>query len=152
MQEEVLFKAAVPSDASEIVRLVRAISEYEKLEDRFKATEKSVLENVFQRGQAKIILVECQGKNVGYAIYCYNFSSFEMCKGLYLEDIFLLPEYRGKGIGKRLFDHIEGIARQEGCARMEWVCLNWNESALNFYRNRGVQSLREWTLLRKELR
>lgn len=135
-------------DLSLILGFIKEIAEYEKLSQDVIATEESLGESVFKNNRAEVLIAEIDEVPVGYIVYFYNFSTFTGTSGLYLEDIFIRSEYRGMGLGKESFKVLGKIAREEGCKRMEWVCLNWNEPSKRFYRGMGAISMDEWTTFR----
>ncbi len=142
-------RPAKEGDVPRIVSLIRAMAEYEKLEDQIMVDEETLAESLFSEQAVPRALVASVGDEiVGYAIYFYNFSTFVGKKGIYLEDIYVETEYRGQGIGDQLFRTVAETARKEGCARMEWVALDWNKSAIEFYQSRGASLLEEWRLFR----
>lgn len=135
-------------DCSLILSLIKEMSEYEKLSDQVIATEESLKESIFSNNRAETVILELDGKAIGYALYFYNFSTFIGKSGLYLEDIFIKKEVRGKGIGKEVFKFLAKKAKEEGCKRVEWVCLNWNEPSIKFYKSLGAVSMDDWTIYR----
>ncbi|MCF0147627.1 MAG: GNAT family N-acetyltransferase [Clostridium sp.] len=135
-------------DCSFILSLIKEIAEYEKMSDQVVATEESLRESIFKNKRAEAVIIEQDGKAVGYALYFYNFSTFIGKSGLYLEDIFIKKEVRGKGIGKEVFKFLVKKAKEEGCKRMEWSCLNWNEPSIKFYKSLGATPMDEWTIYR----
>jgi diamine N-acetyltransferase len=140
---------ARPQDAGEIVRLVKALAIYEKLEDQAQATEQDFHQALFGTPpRAWSMLAWVEDKCVGFALWFYNFSTFRGHHGLYLEDIYVDPDYRGQGIGGAFFQSLAARAVAEGCPRMEWSVLNWNEPAINFYRSLGATGLADWTIQR----
>lgn len=143
-------RPAAPSDVPTILELIRGIAEYEKLTHQLQATEDLLHEALFSDSPAaKGLIAEHESDGtIGYAIYCYNFSTFLCKRGLYLEDLYVKPEYRGQGAGKALFNAVAQIAHDEGCGRMEWTALDWNTPALDFYQAHGAQALSEWVLHR----
>lgn len=104
--------------------------------------------SIFENNRAEVLIGELEGKVIGYVSYFYNFSTFVGREGLYLEDIFIKPEFRGKGIGKELFKVLGKLAKENGCKRMEWTCLNWNKPSINFYKSLGAIAMDEWTTYR----
>lgn len=147
--DNLIIKNAVERDVPLLLDFIKKIAEYEKLSDEVKATEDSLKESLFSaKNTAYALLAFIDDKAVAYAIYFYNFSTFKGKKGLYLEDIFVLPEYRGRGIGKKLFLHLVEIARNENCGRLEWSVLNWNKPAIDFYISLGASPMNEWTVYR----
>lgn len=136
------------SDLSLILGFIKEIAEYEKLSHAVEATEESLKKHIFEKRRAEVLIVEKDEKPMGYVVYFYNFSTFTGTSGLYLEDIFIRSEYRGMGLGKEIFKLLGKIAREEGCKRMEWVCLNWNEPSKKFYTGLGAIPMEEWTTFR----
>lgn len=144
-------RTATEADVSLLLEFIRAIAEYEKLLDQVTATEDSLRESLFgSRPVAEALLAEWENQPAAYAIYFHNFSTFTGRPGLYLEDIFVNPEFRQRGIGQKLLAHLAGIASERNCPRFEWVALDWNKNAINFYENLGAQQLAEWRLFRME--
>lgn len=143
-------RPAGKSDTPAILELIRGIAEYEKLLDQLEATEDRLHAALFsERPAARCLIAEIEnGEPAGYAIFCYNFSTFVCKAGIYLEDLYVKPEYRGSGLGKALFKEVAKIGKDEGCGRMEWVALDWNTPALDFYKSQGAQCLGEWKIHR----
>lgn len=142
-------REAGPGDVAEIVRLVRALAAYEKLEHEVVATEEKMRQALFGgRRVAEAVLGWSEGRAVGLALYFHNFSTFRANAGLYLEDLFVEPQQRGKGYGKALLLHLAGIAVQRGCDRMEWSVLNWNQPAIGFYQSLGAVVMEDWRICR----
>lgn len=140
---------ATPADLPEIVRLVRALAEYEKLLHEAVGTEEDFRAALFGANpRVFCTLAEVDGRAVGQAIWFYNYSTFTGRHGIYLEDIFVEPAHRGLGIGKAFFRHLARRAVAEGCARMEWQVLDWNEPAIRFYRSIGARGMTEWQVER----
>ena len=136
------------NDLSLILGFIKEIAEYEKLAHAVEATEESLKKYVFEKRRAEVLIVEKDEKPMGYVVYFYNFSTFTGTSGLYLEDVFIRSEYRGMGLGKEIIKLLGKIAREEGCKRMEWVCLNWNEPSKKFYTGLGAIPMDEWTTFR----
>lgn len=136
------------NDVSLIMTFLRALAEYEDMIDQFVATEDILEDQLFDKDMGKVMFVMEDGKEVGFAFYFSTFSTFLGRPGLHLEDLFVLPEYRGKGYGKALLSKLAQIANDTGCGRMEWTCLDWNQSSIDFYRSLGAVSLDEWTVFR----
>lgn len=141
-------REAQPKDSGLILALIRAIAKYEKLEHMVTATEEDIHRTLFEEDYASAVLAEEDGTTAGFALFYYNYSTFQGKPGIHLEDIFVYPEFRGKGYGKALFRHVAEIAVKKGCGRMEWTCLNWNENAKGFYKSMGAQPLEDWTVFR----
>ena len=155
MEERVLtsadfsIRAAEPRDAAEILRLIRALAEYEKLADMAVGTEARLAESLFgARPAAEAMIAERGGRAVGFALYFTTFSTFLCRPGLYLEDLFVEPEHRGAGIGKALLVRLAALAVERGCGRLEWRVLDWNEPSIRFYESLGAKLMPEWELVR----
>ena len=148
---ETKYRFATRDDISLILKFIRALAENEKMSSYVTCTEQDLERSVFDNGGAKIIFAldnEDESKEVGFAIFYYNFSTFMGKRGLYLEDLFVLPEYRGKGYGKALIRILEGIAHSEGCGRMEWCCRKENRSSVDFYLSLGARQMSDWSTVR----
>lgn len=142
-------RKATAKDASAILDLIRGIAEYEKLTHQVEATEERILRNMFgDIPYAHCHLAYWGDQLAGYAVYFYNFSTFLAKPGLYLEDLFVIPELRGKGIGKALLLSAAREAKARDCGRMEWIALDWNTPAHEFYFSLGAEMLEEWKLFR----
>lgn len=144
-----VLRAAEPSDASELLRLIHALAVYEKLEDMAVGTPQLLHAALFgPRPAAEAVIAERSGRAVGFALFFTTFSTF-LCKpGLYLEDLFVEPEHRGEGIGKALLRHLAGLAVERDCGRLEWRVLDWNAPSIRFYESLGASLLPEWELVR----
>lgn len=142
------FKKTSEEDIPVILEFIKKIATYEKMLDQVMATEEKLRESIFQNNRAHALLIEFNNKIIGYIIYFFNFSTFIGRAGLYLEDIYIDPEYRGNGIGKEAFETLIHIAKEEKCERMEWVCLDWNEPSLKFYKSIGAEQMNEWIIHR----
>ena len=142
------FREATAEDVGLILQFIRALADYEKMSGDVVATEEILREWLFEKNSARVIFAMEGEKEVGFALYFYNFSTFLGRAGLYLEDLFVLPEYRGRGYGKGLLAHLAAIAVERGCGRMEWVCLDWNQPSIDFYRSKNAVSLDDWTIYR----
>jgi GNAT superfamily N-acetyltransferase len=140
---------ATSSDVPILLKLIRALGEYERLSHEIVATEEGLRMWLFgDRPAAEVILAVVDDAVVGFALFFHNFSTFLGRPGLYLEDLFVTPEWRGHGIGQRLLVHLAELAVQRGCGRMEWTVLDWNETALRFYERMGARVMKEWKLCR----
>ena len=153
MAAEVKIRAAVPADVPVIVSLIRDLAQYEKAAPgALSLTEDLLRESLFGARPAVEALIAAQADEVaGYALFFHNFSSWRGKRGLFLEDIYVRPERRGHGVGKALFSEVMRIARERGCARMEWLVLDWNQTAIDFYRSQGAEPLDGWTTFRINL-
>ena len=141
-------RKAVRKDVPLILEFIKGIARYEQMENEVVATTELLEEQLFDKGCAEVIFAMEEGVEVGFALFFHNFSTFLGRGGLYLEDLFVYPEHRGKGYGKALFLELVRIANERGCGRMEWVCLNWNKPSIDFYRSMGAVPLDEWTTYR----
>ena len=144
----VTFRSAEAADTGLILKFIRALAVYEKLEHEVVATEETLRHWLFEKQGAQVIFLMEDGKEVGFALYFHNFSTFLGRSGIYLEDLFVLPEYRGRGYGKALLCRLAAIAREEGCGRLEWSCLDWNQPSIDFYKRMGARPMDEWTVYR----
>ena len=144
------FRFAKKQDTSLILFFIRQLAEYEQLLDQVVADEATLEEWIFEKKKAEVLFVLEEGKEVGFALFFHNFSTFLGRAGLYLEDLFVIPEYRGKGYGKALLRRLAQIARERGCGRMEWWCVDWNRPSIEYYRALGAQPMDEWTVYRLE--
>lgn len=139
---------ATEKDCSTIGQFIRYLAEYEKMSDDVIWTEESLYHELFIEKNARVLLAKQDEEVIGFALYFFNFSTFVGKKGLYLEDLFIKPEYRKKGYGKAMFKKLAEIAIEKNCGRMEWVCLNWNEPSIEFYYQLGAVGMDEWTTYR----
>ncbi|MDV4149821.1 GNAT family N-acetyltransferase [Clostridium sp. AL.422] len=146
--ENLKIRETSDEDCSLILSFIKEIAEYENLSDQVVATEEILKESIFRNNRAEVVIVELDGKAIGYALYFYNFSTFNGRSGLYLEDLFIKKEFRGRGIGKEVFKFLGKKAKEEGCKRMEWSCLDWNEPSIKFYKSLGAVPMDEWTVYR----
>ena len=142
---------ATPDDVPTILSLIRDLAEYEKLLDRVSATEASLHRDLFgPRPFAEVLIGNLGADPVGYALFFHSYSTFLAKPGIYLEDVFVKPAARGKGVGKALLRAVARAARDRGCGRMEWSVLNWNTPAIEFYESLGAEPLKEWTTYRMD--
>ena len=145
---ELTFRYAERRDTPLILKFIKDLAEYEKMSDEVVATEE-ILENwIFDKSRAEVIFAVAEGREVGFALFFHNFSTFLGRAGIYLEDLFILPEYRGRGYGKALMKHLARITVQRGCGRFEWSCLDWNTPSIEFYKSLGAASMDDWTVYR----
>ena len=145
---ELSFRFAVREDTPLILSFIRALAAYEQMADQVIATEELLAEQLFDRGNAEVLFALEDGKEVGFALFFHNFSTFLGRAGLYLEDLYVLPEHRGRGYGKALLRQLARIARERGYGRMEWWCLDWNRPSIDFYLSLGPEPMRDWTVYR----
>ena len=148
MCPDVTFRFAQREDVPLILRFIRDLADYEGMLDQVVADEATLEEWIFDRKKAEVLFALVEGQEVGFALFFHNFSTFLGRAGLYLEDLFVLPAYRGKGYGKALLKRLAAIAVERGCGRMEWWCLDWNQSSINFYRAMGAEPMSDWTVYR----
>ena len=136
-------------DVPLVLSFIRKLAEYEKLSDQLVATEELLHEGLFgPRRVAEVVLAYLADEPVGFALYFHNFSTFVGRAGIYLEDLFVEPAQRGKGVGKALLAHVANIAVERGCGRFEWAVLDWNTPSIDFYKSLGAVPLEDWTLFR----
>ncbi len=145
----ITFRSATRADAALILHFIRVLAEYEKLAHEVVATEEGLAESLFgPRATAEVLFAEIGGKEVGFALFFPNYSTFLGRQGMYVEDVCVLPQHRGQGVGKAFFAELGRIARARGYGRMEWWVLDWNRPAIDFYEKMGAQSMREWVVYR----
>lgn len=141
---------ATGADCPLILRFIRALAAYEKLEDQVVATEEALRESLFQNRQAEVLIGEEGGTPVAFALFFHNYSTFLGRAGLYLEDLYVDENCRGRGYGKAMLAHLAAIAQERGCRRMDWWCLDWNASSVDFYKSLGAAPMTDWTVFRLE--
>ena len=150
-QDNLEIRKGTIEDSEIILGFIKKLAEYEKLSHQVTASIDKIKETIFSgSSNAETLLAFYQKQPVGFALYFYNYSTFKAMKGLYLEDLFVNPDMRGKGFGKKLLAHLAMIAKDEGCGRFEWSVLDWNEPAIKFYKNIGAEVMDEWTGYRLE--
>jgi len=142
------FRTAVREDCPLILAFIKELAEYENMLDEVIATEELLKEWIFDQQKAEVIFALEGQKEVGFALFFHNFSTFLGRSGLYLEDLYVRPEYRGKGYGKSLLRRLAGIALERGCGRLEWWCLDWNQPSIDFYLSLGAEPMQDWTVYR----
>lgn len=142
------FRMAKEQDTALILEFIRSLAEYEKMSDLVVADEDLLREWIFEKGKAEVIFALEDGKEVGFALFFHNFSTFLGRAGIYLEDLFVKPEFRGKGHGKALIRELARITVERGCGRLEWCCLDWNKPSIDFYKSLGAMAMDEWTIYR----
>lgn len=148
MEKAFTMRFATEKDVSLILDLIHGIAKYEKMENEVVATEDLLREWLFEKHTAETLLGEFEGKTVGFALFFHNFSTFMGRAGIYLEDFYVIPEMRGRGFGKALFQKVASIAVERGCGRMEWCCLDWNQPSIKFYLAMGAKPMSDWTTYR----
>lgn len=146
--EDVTLRLAEEKDISLVLRFIKELADYEELLHEVVATEEILRESLFERNAAEVVIAELKGEPVGFALFFHNFSTFLGRPGLYLEDLYVQPQMRGKGIGKLLLSYLAKLAMERGCGRFEWWCLDWNKSSIDFYKSIGAIPMDEWTVYR----
>lgn len=145
---ELTFRFAQEEDCEKILGFIRALAKYEKMESEVVATPELLREWIFEKQKAEVIFPMVDGREIGFTLFFHNFSTFLGRAGLYLEDLYILEEYRGRGYGKATLRELARIALERGCGRLEWWCLDWNKPSIDFYRSLGAQPMDEWTTYR----
>lgn len=148
MENRVVFRYAERKDVPLILRFIKELADYEKMLDEVVATEELLEEWIFDKNKAEVLFAMEGEKAVGFALFFHNFSTFLGRAGIYLEDLFVLPDYRGKGYGKAILKKLAQIAVERGCGRLEWWCLDWNKPSIDFYLSLGAEPMKDWTVYR----
>jgi len=144
-----VIRPATPADVPLILQLIRELAEYEKLSHEVRATEALLRATLFvPQPAAEVVIAEHDGEAVGFAVFFASYSTWEAAPGLYLEDLFVRPEARGKGIGRELLEYLANLTMTRGWARLEWRVLDWNEPSIAFYKKLGAEPLDDWTVFR----
>ena len=146
--EKMIFRYAEEADAALILEFIKELAEYEKMSADVVATEELLKEWIFVKKKAEVIFALEGDREVGFALFFHNFSTFLGRSGIYLEDLFVLPEFRNKGYGKGLLKILAKITVERGCGRLEWCCLDWNKPSIDFYLSLGAVPMDEWTIYR----
>ena len=141
-------RPAEEPDVKLILGFITELGEYEKLSREVVATEENLRKTLFEQKMAEVIIGEFEGVPVGFALFFHNYSTFLGQAGIYLEDLYIKPEMRGKGFGKTMLRHLAKLAVERNCGRLEWACLDWNEPAICFYKGLGAKALDDWTVYR----
>ena len=142
------FRHATENDTALILSFIKELAEYERMSDQVVANENLLHEWIFEKKKAEVIFALEEGKEVGFALFFHNFSTFLGRAGIYLEDLYIKPEYRGHGHGKSLIRELARITVERECGRLEWCCLDWNKPSIDFYLSLGVEQMNEWTTYR----
>jgi len=145
---EFQIRSANETDVKLILQFITDLGAYEKLSHAVVATEEKLLDTLFHRHMAEVVIGEYKGEPVGFALFFHNYSTFLGQAGIYLEDIYINPEMRGKGFGKSMLKHLAKLAVERDCGRLEWACLDWNEPSICFYKGLGAEALNDWTVFR----
>ncbi len=148
MSNKIEFRYAEDKDTSLILHFIKELAQYEKMLDEVVATEELLNEWIFEKKKAEVIFAILDGKEIGFALFFHNFSTFLGRSGIYLEDLFVMPEYRGNGYGKDILKQLAKIAIERGCGRLEWWCLDWNKPSIDFYLSLGAEPMKDWTVYR----
>lgn len=148
MEDKPRFRAAVRADVPLILTFIRELADYEGMLDEVVADEATLEEWLFDRRAAEVVFALEEGREVGFALFFHNFSTFLGRSGVYLEDLYVRSEHRGKGYGKALLKRLARIALERGCGRLEWWCLNWNRPSIDFYLSMGAEPMSDWTVYR----
>ena len=143
-----IFRFATEQDCALILSFIRQLAAYEHMSNQVVATEELLREWIFEKRKAEVLFVCDRDHEVGFALFFHNFSTFLGRAGIYLEDLFVLPEYRNKGYGKGLLKKLAQITVERGCGRLEWSCLDWNKPSIDFYLSLGAVPMDEWTTYR----
>lgn len=142
-------RLATEADSALILQFIKGLAEYEKLEHQVVATEQSLRDSLFgDKPAAEVVIAEQDGQPAGFALFFHNYSTFLAKPGLYLEDLFVLPQYRGNGLGKLLLSYLAALAAERGCGRFEWSVLDWNQPAIDFYQAQGATVMPDWRICR----
>ena len=142
-------RTATEADVPLILEFIKALAEYERLADRVVATEQTVRNTLFGHPRfAEVLIAESEDEPVGFALFFHNYSTFLAQPGIYLEDLFVRPEARGRGFGKALLARLASIAKSRNCGRLEWAVLNWNQPSIDFYESLGAKAQDEWKVYR----
>ena len=148
MNGKLSFRNAERKDTSLILEFIKELAEYEKMIDQVVADESTLETWIFDKQKAEVIFALEDGKEVGFALFFHNFSTFLGRAGIYLEDLYVKPEYRGRGYGKAILKKLASIAVERGCGRLEWWCLDWNRPSIDFYLSLGAEPMSDWTVYR----
>ena len=148
MCETLNFRYAERKDTPLILKFIKELADYEKMLDEVVADEATLEEWIFDKNKAEVIFAWLDGKEIGFALFFHNFSTFLGRAGLYLEDLYVSPEYRGKGYGRAILKKLASIAVERKCGRLEWWCLDWNKPSIDFYLSLGAEPMSDWTVSR----
>ena len=148
IDDHIVLRPARREDAALIVNFIRELAEYEHLTHLVEVSEENLQRYIFEEKKVEVIIAEYDAKPAGFALFFNNFSTFLGKPGIYIEDIFVRPEFRGKGLGKNMLAYIARLVQERDCGRLEWACLDWNKPSIEFYKNQGAQPMDEWTVYR----
>ncbi|MDF2543297.1 MAG: GCN5-related N-acetyltransferase [Herbinix sp.] len=147
-KDNIILRFATEQDVPSILEFIKGLAEYEKMADQVIATEEILQDSLFVRKAAEVIIAEYQSVPAAFALFFHNFSTFLGKPGIYLEDIYVKPEFRDKGIGSKMISYLAKLAVERNCDRLEWVCLDWNEPSIRFYKQIGAIPMDDWTIYR----
>lgn len=139
------FRFAKEDDTNLVLKFIKELAKYENMEDKVVIAENTLRKWLFEEKKVEVIFVLEDNKEIGFALYFYVYSTFSGRSGLFIEDLFVKPEYRKKGYGKALLKQLASIALEKGCQKLDWFCLDWNKPSIDFYLSLGAQPLNEWT-------
>ena len=145
---DLTFRFAVEQDTPLILNFIKELADYEHMLDQVVADEATLADQLFQKKNAEVLFALENGREVGFALFFHNFSTFLGRSGLYLEDLYVCPDCRGKGYGKAILQKLASIAVERGCGRLEWWCLDWNKPSIDFYLSLGAEPMSDWTVYR----
>ncbi|MDD4842969.1 MAG: GNAT family N-acetyltransferase [Anaerotignum sp.] len=145
---DLTFRYAQRADVPLILQFIRELADYEKMLEEVVATEELLTEWIFEQKKAEVLFAMVEGKEIGFALFFHNFSTFLGKSGIYLEDLYVKQEFRGQGFGKRILKELASIALERKCGRLEWWCLDWNQPSIDFYLSIGAEPMRDWTVYR----
>ncbi|MBR4131882.1 MAG: GNAT family N-acetyltransferase [Oscillospiraceae bacterium] len=145
MKQNLQIRFAVPGDEAAILSFIRGLADYEHLSSEVVATEALLHEWLFEKRTAEVLIAELDGEAIGYSLFFHNFSTFLGRAGIYLEDLYVLPEHRGKGCGKAMLRRLAQLTVDRGCGRLEWACLDWNQPSIDFYLSLDARPMSDWT-------
>lgn len=148
MESKLTFRFAERKDCGLILEFIKDLAEYERMLDEVVADVETLETWIFDKGKAEVLFALADGKEVGFALFFHNFSTFLGRAGIYLEDLYVRPDYRGNGYGKALLKKLASIAVERGCGRLEWWCLDWNKPSIDFYLSLGAEQMSDWTVYR----
>lgn len=147
-KEQITYRFAEREDVPLILKFIKELAKYEKMEHEVVAQESDLKEWIFDKKRAEVIFAVVDEKEIGFALFFHNFFTFLGRAGIYLEDLYIMPEYRGKGYGKATLQKLAQIAVERGCGRLEWWCLDWNRPSIDFYLSLGAEPMKDWTVYR----
>ena len=148
MDSNLIFRNAERKDTALILQFIKELADYEKMLDEVVADEATLETWIFDKQKAEVIFAVVNGKEIGFALFFHNFSTFLGRAGIYLEDLYVKPEYHGKGYGKAILKKLASVAVERGCGRLEWWCLDWNKPSIDFYLSLGAKPMSDWTVYR----